>query len=199
MSGIVIARPFLPSIRTKVVLELGKSPDSFLMLVELGEWFEEFFTQEAEDLHKVSNFEINPGQSPCQKLFVPQNPVKFLQINLPIFDSFFNSFLEGIIIFVFAIHQPDVPGVKVLVNTMDSCHQDLLLWISANKFRFFSSVANVNVDGITLTDDFVSINEVREGDSRILFHEFWPHFIDELFSAFLILIELLGVGHLAVL
>ena len=73
------------------------------MLVEPGEWLEELFTQEVEDLHEVSNFKINPGQAPCQKLFVPQNSVKFLQVNFPVFDSFFNSLLEGIIIFVFAI------------------------------------------------------------------------------------------------
>ena len=199
MSGIIIARPFLPSIRAEVVLELGKGPDSFLMLVELGEWFKEFLAQEVEDLHEIGNFKINPGQSSCQKLFVPQNSVKFLQVNLPVFDRFFNSFLEGIIILVFPIHKPDVPGVKILVYAMNGCHQDLLLWISANKFRLFPSVANVNIDGITLTDDFVSIDKVGEGDSRILFHEFRSHLIDELFSALLILIELLSVGHLAVL
>ena len=82
---------------------------------------------------------------------------------------------------------------------MDGRHQDLLLGISANKLRFFSSVADVNIDGVALADDFVSINEVRQGDGRILLHEFRSHFIDELFSAFLVLIELLGVGHLAVL
>ena len=47
----------------------------------------------------------------------------------------------------------------------------------------------VNTDGIRFGDNFISINEIRKGDSRVLFNEFWFDFLEPFLSGVCVIVN----------
>ena len=136
--NIIIAWSFFPTVRREIGLQFRKSPQPLLMFMKFGERFQEFFAEEVDSLHKVCNNKVKPSDSSCKPFFISQYSIKFFQIYFPSLDSLTHCFLKCLFILVFAIDKSNEIWMKIFVDSMNCCHPNLFLCISAKKFRFIT-------------------------------------------------------------
>lgn len=88
--------------------------------------------------------------------------------------------------------------MKIFVDSMDCCHQNLFVSISSEEFKFLTLVTDVNANGITFSDNFVAINEVGKSDCGVFLQKLRFGLVEPLISGGTV-VEFLSVLDTAVL
>lgn len=92
-------------------------------------------------------------------------------------DKFSFCLLEGLIS-ISSVDKIDVFRMKISDDTHDGCKTHLLICITAQELDLAWFVDDVDLDGITLWDNFVSVEQVRECDSWVFLGQFWFSLIE---------------------
>ena len=130
---------------------------------------------------------------------VSEKSAQLFQVGIKIFIRLFQSMFESVVFIVWAINHSDVVGMEIFEDSMDSCKLNLLISISAQKFWLSGFEAKINWNSLTLADNSITVNQVRESYGRVLFNEFGFIFVKPFGSALWSLVSNLSVGNWKIL
>jgi hypothetical protein len=162
-SGGAVARAFVEAVGAEVVLEFGESPHSLLILNQLGSCLEDVLAEETQSLQEVSQDEVNEGDLiSSRELSSSDECVQLAEAGLGGLSVLLASLVESVILVVLSIDEPNIGTVEIPGDSVDRGDLHLLISIPAQKLGLPSLVTDVDDDGITLSDDLVTVAEVGE-------------------------------------
>ena len=197
MSTGTVDGPLLVSVRSKVVLQFGQTPDSLLMLSQSWEGLQEIFVEKVQNLQEISNGEVHPCDASCHVFFITQQAIEFPQHSLKVDSCFLKSLLPSIFCFVFAVDGHGIAPVEILEDSPNGGSLNPFLRISSQEVDSSALVADVDEDSITLRDNLVSIDKVGKSDSWVFLDQLDFIFLEPLVSG-LRSVDNLGIWYFAV-
>ena len=126
------------------------------MVPDIGIGFEKGAIEEPQALHKLCNWEINPGNLSCIVLFSFEKGIQLSKVWLELLNCISLGFLECLVA-VSTIDKADIFRVKIPDNSHSCSNCNLLISISAQKFRFAGFVSNIDLDSITFRNNLITV------------------------------------------